>query len=150
MRREDPPAGETVSHHGHRGVGHGARAISPRRLHLDESGDIALLAQQPTVWVGHELVLGIDHVGVPVRPDVYLGDGLQDGAEADLRRGHLEGVLAERHGQRHVRLGLVDEIDGTPVRLARLRFEELGRLGEVLLAADDVRVEARHAKLLFA
>jgi hypothetical protein len=43
----------------------------------------------------HELVPGIHHVGIAVRADLDLGDGLQDSAEAHLRRGQLEGVLAE-------------------------------------------------------
>ena len=100
--------------------------------------------------MGDQLVAGIHHVGIAVRADLDLGDDLQHGAEADLRRGHLDGVLADGHGQRHVRLGLVLEVDGTPVRLARPRLDELGRPGEVLLAADDVRVQAGDAELLLA
>ena len=66
------------------------------------------------------MVLRVHHVGVALRADLDLRDDLLDGAEADLRRGHLDRVLADGHGERHVRLGFVLEVDGAPVGLARL------------------------------
>ena len=100
--------------------------------------------------MGHELVTGIHHVGVPVRADLDLGNDLLHRAETDFGCGHLDGVLAPRHRQRDVWLRLVLEVDGTPVRLARSRLDELGLPGEVLLAADHVRPQTRNAKLLLA
>jgi len=43
VRRQDLPAAEAVGDHGHRGIVRGAHALGPRRLHLDESGEIAPL-----------------------------------------------------------------------------------------------------------
>ena len=98
----------------------------------------------------HQMVAGIHHVGIAAGADLDLGHHLQDGAEADLGRGHLDGVLANRHRERHVRLGPVLEVDGAPVRLAGSGLHELGRPGEVLLAAHDIRLQARDVKLFLA
>ena len=141
--RQHPPAPETLCDHGH-------RSARPGRFHLGQAGEIPLQPQHPIVRVGHELVTGIHHVGVPVRADLDLGNDLLHSAEADLGRGHLDSVLAPRHRQRHVRLRLVLEVDGTPVRLARSRLHELGRPGEVLLTSHNVQPQARNAKLLLA
>ena len=141
--RQHPPAPETLCDHGH-------RSARPGRFHLGQAGEIPLQPQHPIVRVGDELVPGIHHVGIPVRADLDLGNDLLHGAKADLGRGHLDGVLASRHCQRHVRLRLVLEVDGAPVRLARSRLHELGLLGEVLLASDHIRLQARDTKLLLA
>ena len=100
--------------------------------------------------MSHQLIAGIHHVGITVRADLDLRNDLLHRAEVDLGRGHLDGVLSPRHRQRHVRLRLVLEVDGTPVRLARSRLDELGRPGEVLLASHNIRVQARDTKLLLA
>ena len=100
--------------------------------------------------MGDQMVAGIHDIGISARADLDLGDNLHDSRKANLRSGHLEGVLATRHGKRDVRLGLVLEVDRAPVHPAGPRLDELGRPGEILLASDDIRVHARDTKLLFA
>ena len=143
---QDLGASQAVGDHGDL-VGGGFPTRGPRRLHLDEGGEIALRPHDPTVGMGGQMVARIHHVGVAPGTDLDLRDDLQDGAQADLRRRHLDRVLAHRDGQRHVRLGLVSEVDGAPVRLAHPGLDELRRPRQILLAADDVGVQAGDPEL---
>ena len=97
-----------------------------------------------------QMVAGIHHVGVSARAALDLGNDSHHSPEADFRRRNLDGVLAARHGKRHVRLGVVLEVDGTPVCLAGSCLDELGRPGEVFLASDDVRLQAGDTQLFLA
>ena len=97
-----------------------------------------------------QIVADIHHVGVSARAALDLGNDSHHSPEADFRRRNLDGVLAARHGKRHVRLGVVLEVDGTPVCLAGSCLDELGRPGEVFLASDDVRLQAGDTQLFLA
>ena len=57
---------------------------------------------------------------------------------------------ARAHGDRHVRLGLVAEVDRAEVGLARSGLLEARVAGEVDAAADRVHRQPRHPKLLVA
>jgi len=126
------------------------RTLRPRRLYLGQAGEIAEFPQHPAVRVGHEPIARVHHVGIAPGAHVDLRHQLDHGPEAHLGRRHLHRVLADRHRERDEGLCFVLQIDGTPVRLAPLRLEELGRSGEVLLAARDIRVETGDPQLLLA
>ena len=61
--REDLPAAEAVGDHGRRGVCRGPARSARAAFTWARRGEIPLLAQQPTVGMGDEVVPRVHHVG---------------------------------------------------------------------------------------
>src|SRR5262245_24946530 len=79
-------------------------------------------------------------------PGHYVPDRL----EAYLRNGYFHRVLPRRHCDRHVRLGVVVEVDGAEIGLSGPCGEESRRFGEVLAGAYRVQLETRNTDLFAA
>ena len=141
--RQDLPAAEAVGDHGDGSVSRGSRAVSPRGLHLREGGEVPLLPQHPTCPGGRPT-----GCGNPPRRRIRRGrprSGRSSSATAPrLTSAVVTSTAYLPTGTASVTYGSDSllKYDGAPVGLARSRLDELGRPGEVLLAVDDVRVQA--------
>ena len=146
QRRDRRVRGEDLAALGIAGDRHLGAAGGQRGLHLGEIRQRGLLQHEADVGMRDEGPVAIDRVGQTRLADLDLGDDLPDELQIDL--GHRHAAAALRHGDGHVRLGLLAEVHRAEVRAAGLGLAELRVLRIVDPAVDHVHGQPRHAQAL--
>ena len=122
-----------------------ARRTRVGGLHLGLRGEIQLLQDQADIRVGDEIAPIIHHIGMASLANLDLRHHLPDELQIYLYHRDPRLGSAPGHGNGHMRLGLLAEIDRAKVHLARAGLEEFRVSGEVCLAPYHIPAEAGDA-----
>ncbi len=100
--------------------------------------------------MGEQVALAVHRVGLAGLADPDLGDHVPDELEVDLHDGDAGALAAARHGDGHVRLGLLPEVHRAVVGPPRLGLAKLRIARKIDLAAHDVHGQAGDPQLFLA
>src|SRR5437899_758000 len=90
----------------------------------------------------------IHHISISTLADCQVRDHVPDELEVCFGGDDSRVLPRTGHGNRHVRLRFLTEVDRAEIGLACNCFLELRVAGEIEIAADDIHCQARNAQLL--
>jgi hypothetical protein len=111
---------------------------------------VGLAQNQSDIGVGDEEPVAIDDVGLAFLADLDPRYDIPDELEVHVGDRHGALIAARANGDRHVRLGLLAEVDRPEPRRSAPRALECGLLRAILARAQLVHSEPRHGDLLDA